>query len=93
MDLDPVQVGVQRLDQFRQAGVEPGVVVEEDPVPLRDGLGDGLAVAGRTAQHWDDLLVRLRRFREFRRTRTGVQRIGGDHEDEFLTSGDRGVDL
>ena len=93
VDLDPVQVGVQRLDQFLEAGLEPGVVVKEDPIPLGDSLSDRLAVAGLTPQQRDDVLVRLDCVREFRRTRTGVQRIGGDHENEFFTSSDRGVDL
>ncbi len=87
--LDPVQVRVQGVDQVCHAGLEPGVLVKEDPIPLPDGLRNWLAVAGPAAQQGDDLLARLDRLCKFRPTRAGGQRVRGDHEDELCAPGDR----
>ena len=72
----PVHISVQRLEQLRETGVEVGVILKENPVRLRYGIRDWLAVPSRSAQQGDDLLTGALGLGELLSARAGVQRVG-----------------
>ena len=84
---DPVEVGLERLDERVDGVVEVVLGAEEDPVPRGELGRDGEAVRIAIEER-DDSLPVLERVRQLLAALLGAQRVRADHERERV----RGVD-
>ena len=90
--LDPIEVGIDGLDQRIHASLKVVFVPSEDPVESADRLGDRLAVRF-TNDQGNETLVLFDGVLELLATHIGSNRVGSEDEHICLCRIDGAVDL
>jgi hypothetical protein len=77
----PLEVGLQRLDELCEAGVEVVALAEEDPLRVGEARRQGILV-DLVMNHGDDQLVDPHGLFELAAALLGGKRFGSEHEDQ-----------